>query len=55
MKTAHETSLTNDLFREELTQWINDRHPLAILADQIHWESAEAIVEKWFDDSQGRP
>ena len=25
MKTAHETSLTNDLFREELTQWINDR------------------------------
>lgn len=55
MKTSHETSQEADLFREELTQIINHRHPLFILAEQIDWDKAATIVEQWFDDSCGRP
>ena len=55
MRTAHETSQETDLFREELTQIINHRHPLFILAEQIDWEKASRIVDKWFDASCGCP
>lgn len=55
MITPHKKTKESDLFREELTQIINHRHPLFILSEQIDWDKAAAIVEQWFDDSCGRP
>ena len=55
MKTSYEQSSERDLFREELLQMINSRHPLFKLANEINWRKAEGIVERWFDERSGRP
>lgn len=55
MQTRHMEPLEKDLFREELIQIINLRHPLCQLSELIDWKQAEEIISRWFDESTGRP
>jgi IS5 family transposase len=49
------TSLDADLFRQELVNLINLRHPLAQLAQKIDWKSCEARFDALYAAGVGRP
>ena len=45
----------SDLFRQELSNIINLRHPLAQLAQQIDWQSCESRFGDLYAAGVGRP
>lgn len=49
------TSLDADLFRQELVNLINLRHPLAQLAQKIDWKSCETRFDALYASGVGRP
>jgi IS5 family transposase len=53
-KASAHTDPQRDLFRVELHQLIDRRHPLVQLADQIHWEEFHATFAPLFCPDNGR-
>lgn len=53
-RPAH-TDPQRDLFRVELKQLVDPRHPLVQLADQIQWAEFETAFAPLFSDADGRP
>ena len=46
---------SQDLFRAELMEQINLKHPLVKLAQLIEWEKIDAICAHHFPSQRGRP
>jgi len=55
MKPKQKSEPNTDLFREELAQMINLKHPLCTMSQQMDWNKADGIVRGWFDSEIGRP
>jgi IS5 family transposase len=48
-------SHAQDLFRSRLTQILNPRHPLFLLADRLDWSVFEEAFGSLYVDGVGRP
>ena len=44
-----------DLFRSQLSQMLNMRHPLVRLSEQINWEKLESSIDVIYSDGAGQP